>query len=431
MWLPASSMPWRSWRPLDEGSAAGSLHGSTRCRVDVRTARTRTDTPVKDTPPRGGRHKKQRLRSGFTTGTAAAAAVKGALRSLVDDRLPAAVHIDFLTTGGVTIPLERIERITSRKALCTVIKDAGDDPDVTHQAEIGAEVELVPRSIADGPRGDIRIDGGIGVGIVTKPGLEIPPGQPAINTGPRRMIHAAVDAVLQERRIEFDVHVRLFVPRGEALARKTLNARLGILGGISILGTTGIVRPMSHEAYTATIQSALSVAAAADLKSVVLTTGRRSERFAQGLFTHLPEECFVQIGDYFQFAMQTAAALPFKTVNISVFFGKALKMAQGIPHTHAAKATLVLDRLANWTQAATGDDRLAHAVRNANTARQAFEMLAARPTGVLSSVGDRIVQAAAGFADHRLAVRSIIFDYEGHVVFNSAAVNSQVDHDSD
>jgi cobalt-precorrin-5B (C1)-methyltransferase len=227
------------------------------------------------------------------------------------------------------------------------------------------------------------------------------------------------------------VHVRVFVPRGEALARKTLNARLGILGGISILGTTGIVRPMSHAAYTATIHSALSVAAAAGTGTVVLTTGRRSERFAQDLFPRLPEEGFVQIGDYFQFALQTAAALTFSSAIVTVFFGKALKMAQGIPHTHAARAALVLDRLANWTRDATGDDGLAEAVRQANTARQAFEMLTARSPGVLPTVGDRIVDAAEAFADHRLAVRSIILDYDGHVVCDSAAREPQVDHDSE
>ena len=176
------------------------------------------------------------------------------------------------------------------------------------------------------------------------------------------MIRAAVDAVLAGRRHGFDVRVRIFVPRGEALARQTLNARLGITGGISILGTTGIVRPMSHAAFTATIRSALSVAASSDASTAVLATGRRSERFAQAVLADLAEESFVQIGDYFRFAMETVAALAFESVIIAVFFGKALKMAQGIAHTHAAQAPLVLDRLAGWTRAATGDDRLAQVV---------------------------------------------------------------------
>ncbi len=370
-------------------------------------------------------HKKKRLRSGFTTGAAAAAAVKGALRLLVENRPPETVHIDFLTAGGVTIPLKRIERLAGNRARCTVIKDAGDDPDVTHRAEIGAEVELKARARAPGEAGALRIEGGAGVGTITKPGLEMPPGSPAINPGPRRMIRAAVDAVLAGRRPGFDVHVRLFVPEGEALARKTLNARLGIIGGISILGTTGIVRPMSHAAYTATIRSALSVAASSGAGTAVLTTGRRSERFAQAVFTDLAEESFVQIGDYFRFAMETAAELSLESVSMTVFFGKALKMAQGIPHTHAAKAALVLDRLASWTRAATGDDGLAQDVRDANTARQAFAILGRRAPAVVGVVGAKIVGAASAFAGRRMAVRSIIFDYDGRVVYDSDATGGE------
>ncbi len=365
--------------------------------------------------------KKKRLRSGFTTGTAAAAAAKGALRLIVENRSPETVHIDFLTEGGVTIPLKRIERLAETRAICTVIKDAGDDPDVTHRAEIGAEVELTTRAGSGRGPGVLRIEGGAGVGTVTKPGLEVPPGSPAINPGPRRMIRAAVDAVLAGRRHGFDVRVRIFVPRGEALARQTLNARLGIIGGISILGTTGIVRPMSHAAFTATIRSALSVAASSDAGTAVLATGRRSERFAQAVLADLAEESFVQIGDYFRFAMETVAALAFESVIIAVFFGKALKMAQGIAHTHAAKAPLVLDRLAGWTRAATGDDRLAQDVRRANTARQAFGILRDRAPGVVAAVGARVVGTAANFAGNQTTVRSIIFDYDGSVVYDSNA----------
>ncbi len=389
----------------------------------------RLDGPNTEWPKRLTRKKKKQLRTGFTTGTAAAAAVKGALIYLRDQRPPPAVHINFLTDGGVTIPIRRAERISATRALCTVIKDAGDDPDVTHRAEIGAEIELTDRDSTTDERGCIQIEGGRGVGVVTKPGLEMPPGEPAINPGPRRMITAAVDDVLAEKRQAFDVRVRIFVPEGEALARKTLNARLGILGGISILGTTGIVRPMSHAAYTATIRSALSVAAASQGDTVVFTTGRRSERFAQQYLPELREERFVQIGDYFRFAMETAAEKAFASVCITVFFGKALKMAQGIPHTHAAKSTLVLDRLAEWTRTSTANDRLADKVRDANTARQAFNLLAPLNRSVIQMVGDRIVEAATAFAGGRLGVRSIIFDYNGEVVGDSATREKQDRHD--
>ncbi len=363
--------------------------------------------------------KRKKLRSGFTTGTAAAAAVKGALRLLLENKPPDEVYIAFLSEGGVSIPIERIARLADNKALCTVIKDAGDDPDVTHKAEIGAEVELSAVAGPTGQPGALRIDGGEGVGTVTKPGLEVPPGSAAINPGPQRMIRAAVETMLAAHASRFDVHVTIFVPRGRVLARKTLNARLGITGGISILGTTGIVRPMSHAAYTATIHAALSVAASSGAGTAVLTTGRRSERFAQAVFADLAEECFVQIGDYFRYALETAAAQGFASVVITVFFGKALKMAQGIPHTHAAKAALVLDQLALWTRALTGNGRLAEEVRKANTARQAFAILGEHSPRVIAAVGDRVVRAASDFAQNKTAVRSIIFDYDGRVAYDS------------
>ncbi len=343
----------------------------------------------------------------------------------MDGRAPDAVHIAFLTAGGVTIPLERVERLAENKAICTVIKDAGDDPDVTHRAEIGAEVELVARVPSSGGPVELRIEGGEGVGTVTKPGLEVPPGSPAINPGPRRMIRAAVDAVLTGRGRAFDVRVRIFVPRGEILARKTLNARLGILGGISILGTTGIVRPMSHAAYTATIRSALSVAAASGRSTAVLTTGRRSERFAQAALPDLAAESFVQIGDYFRFALEAAAALELKTIVLAVFFGKALKMAQGIPHTHAARAALVLERLSEWTRKATGDDALVQTISDANTARQAFEILKHRAPLVLDAVARRIVHAALNFAQKPVVVRCILFDYDGRIACDSDTLSRE------
>ena len=343
----------------------------------------------------------------------------------MDDQTPDAVHIPFLTEGGVTIPLERVQRLAKNKAICTVIKDAGDDPDVTHRAEIGAEIELSAREPSSGGSFELRIEGGRGVGIVTKPGLEVPPGSPAINPGPRRMIRAAVDAVLAGRRCGFDINIRIFVPRGEVLARKTLNARLGIIGGISILGTTGIVRPMSHAAYTATIQSALSVAASSGQRTAVLTTGRRSERFAQAALPDLAAECFVQIGDYFRFTLETAVEKDLKTAILAVFFGKALKMAQGIPHTHAAKAALVLERLAEWTRAATGDDALTQDIGGANTARQAFEILKNRAPFMIGQVARRVVRSASNFAHGQLAVRCIIFDYDGRIACDRGAASHE------
>jgi cobalt-precorrin-5B (C1)-methyltransferase len=363
----------------------------------------------------------KKLRSGFTTGTAAAAATKGALRMILEGKKPTRVRIRLLTGADMMIAIHRCSLQQSKEATCSVIKDAGDDPDVTHKAEIGARVALLDseKRFETDRRPRIMIRGGDGVGLVTKPGLEVEPGQPAINPGPQKMIMQAIEAVLKEHHLVGTVQTEIFVPLGKKLAEKTLNARLGILGGISILGTTGIVRPMSHDAFIATIESALSVARACGLKRVVLTTGRRSERFAQSRWRRMPPDAFIQIGDFFKLSLASAAKRGFRHITVAVFFGKALKMAQGVPHTHAAKSGLTLDKLSGWTLAISKDSELSQKISKANTARHAFVILREHQPGVISHVGQRIVESAKRFAGINTKIRSIIFDYDGDVVFDS------------
>lgn len=356
---------------------------------------------------------KKRLRTGFTTGTAAAAAARAAVLLLLEGRPPAAVSVDLLTGEPMTVPVHSCRR-AGDAAVGTVIKDAGDDPDVTHGAEIGARVRLSPSA---GPA-EVAISGGEGVGRITKPGLELPPGEPAINPGPRRMITQAVAAALAAHGAKCSAAVEVFAPQGAAIARKTLNARLGIVGGISILGTTGLVRPMSHKAFTATIAAGLSVARACGLDRAVLSTGRRSERCAQRLWPQWPEESFVQIGDFFQAALEFAAQKGFGRVILAVFFGKALKMAQGAPHTHASRSELSLDALAGWALEQGRDPELAENIRRCNTAREAFGLIAPAHLCLVAEVGRRIAEAAGRFAGGALEIQSVIFDYEGRVAFD-------------
>jgi len=365
----------------------------------------------------------KKLRTGFTTGTAAAAATKGALVMILENKGPSRVPIRLLTGDSMTIPIHTCVLNQQGEATCSVIKDAGDDPDVTHKAEIGACVKLL-----DGDSGTsakkrqqdmVRITGGKGVGRVTKPGLEVPPGQPAINPGPRKMIAQAINDIVAQHNIKCPVHVEIFVPNGEKLAEKTLNARLGIIGGISILGTTGIVRPMSHDAFIATIQSALSVARACGLEHVILTTGRRSERFAQTYWSQLPEEAFIQIGDFFKMSLESASEKGFKHLTLAVFFGKATKMAQGIPHTHAAKARLTMNKLYEWSLELTRDKKFAKRILDANTARHAFDIVGDHHPEIISLVGRKIVTSAKAFVSKAVAIDSVIFDYNGGAVFDS------------
>jgi cobalt-precorrin-5B (C1)-methyltransferase len=329
------------------------------------------------------------------------------------------VTIRLLNGDTIDIPIEscRIER--RNRAFCMVIKDAGDDPDVTHRAKICATVSLEPHFHAPQGQTDVRITGGNGVGTITKPGLEIPPGEPAINPGPRQMIREAVQQVVSDHPFSGRVATEISVVNGEKIAQKTLNYRLGIIGGISILGTTGIVKPMSHEAYRATITSAISVAAAMKVAQLVFTTGRRSERYAMGLWPDLPETAFIQIGDYFRFSFASAKEMGVRWINLAVFFGKAVKMAYGAPHTHAARSQLTLERLSRWTFDCTHDADLANRIGSANTARHAFDILRIAHREVFATVGAKMIAHAQSFSDMHARVRGVIFDYDGGVVFDS------------
>jgi len=380
------------------------------------------------------------LKTGFTTGTAAAAAVKGALKLLLTGHAPEKVDITLLTGDVISIPIHSA-KISENEAICTVIKDAGDDPDVTHRAEIGAKVRLKNPSPGPSPKrrgedsdispfpfreggrgvrsgGEVIITGGKGVGRVTKPGLEISPGEPAINPGPRKMICQAVWDVLAEHNLNASISVEIFVPEGERIAQKTLNARLGILGGISILGTTGIVKPMSHDAYIASIISALSVAKAAGLNTVVLTTGRRSERYAQSFWKDLPEEAFVQMGDFFKAALEAASEKGFEEIRLAVFFGKALKMAQGFPHTHASKSEMTMQSLAENALRLTQNAELAEKLRAANTARHALEIIGSQYPEIISWVGQSVISSAQRFCVQKVRITVVISDYNGKIIFD-------------
>jgi cobalt-precorrin-5B (C1)-methyltransferase len=217
-----------------------------------------------------------------------------------------------------------------------------------------------------------------------------------------------------------DVNVEIVVPQGKELAKKTLNSRLGIMGGISILGTTGIVRPMSHDAYIATIHSGISVASAMKDNTLVFTTGRRSERFAMDLFPDFSEEVFIQIGDFFKASLDAASESPgIKEVIITVFFGKAVKMALGYPHTHAAKSELTMKKLSKWAQELYKDDTLAKNIACSNTARHAFTFIYPDYPDLICRVGEKIRRSALEFSHGRLKIRAVIFDFNGVTVFDS------------
>ena len=364
--------------------------------------------------------KQKILRSGFTTGSAAAAATKAALILLISGRIPKDVEVHIPEGKTLNIPVHKCA-MKGDSAECTVIKDAGDDPDVTNKAVIGSRVCFTPTFEVDGldvGENKILIQGGEGVGRVTKPGLGIPVGDFAINPVPKKMINQAIRDVMGH--LEKGVHVEIFVPDGERLAKKTLNSRLGIKGGISILGTTGIVHPMSHDAYRTSITLAMDVAKAMNQETLIFSTGRRSERFAMSHWQDIRSEAFIQIGDYFKFSLNEAAGKrSFDRVNMAVFFGKALKMACGIPQTHASRAAMDLDELSSWTYEATHNYELGIKVRSSNTAREALEWIKKEESSVIHIVGRKMIESARRFSENSIEIHGIIFDFDGHVLFNS------------
>ena len=277
------------------------------------------------------------LREGFTTGACAAASARAATRALMTGEPVAEVIIDLPAKKGVAFRINHCEFGTGG-VTCGTIKDAGDDPDVTHGAEIRATVAWT-----DDP--GVRIAGGEGVGVVTKPGLPLAVGEPAINTGPRHMIARAVEDEAGDILNTRGLRVTISVPGGEEIAQKTANPRLGILGGISILGTTGIVKPYSQPAYRATIYVELKVAATNGIERAVLSTGTRSEEYARQRHPDWPELSFVQVGDHIGYGLRQARRLGFSRVVISGMIGKLSKLAQGRVQTHISEGGIDFDFL--------------------------------------------------------------------------------------
>jgi len=307
------------------------------------------------------------LRTGWTTGTCSAAAAKAATLALLTGLPQERVEVGLpRSPRRVTFEVARC-RVGRGEAEASVVKDAGDDPDVTHGAELVARVAWA------GGAG-IRIESGAGVGVVTKPGLGLPVGGPAINPVPSAQITQAVWEALGEHAC--GLRVTISVPGGERLAKRTTNPRLGILGGISILGTTGIVRPFSTAAWRASVGQAIDVIAAQGLDTVVLSTGGRTERAAMRLYPDLEEVQFVEVGDFTGYALRRAVRRGLRRVAFVGMAGKLAKLAAGVLMTHWTRSRVEPDLLACLTQDAGGDPELVRAVAEANTARHAFELWA-------------------------------------------------------
>ncbi|MBQ7585786.1 MAG: cobalt-precorrin-5B (C(1))-methyltransferase [Desulfovibrionaceae bacterium] len=286
------------------------------------------------------------LKLGFTTGTAATAASLACLRLLLalpqtkTIRTPLPPFKSRKTKRYLDVPIEESHLLSPTCAQAQVRKDGGSDPDVTHGALI--EVHLTLNKESKDPLNPISIEGGVGVGKVTLPGLPLPPGSWAINPVPQAQIRYALQTLWENSTSKPlpSLSVKISVPQGEAIAKKTFNPRLGILGGISILGTHGTVVPYSHAAFKATLNQQLKLALSLNCKTLYLSTGRRSERLLQKLYPHNPSYAFIQAGDWVAYALKNAHNLGFKKLIWGCFWGKLLKLAAGHPCTHAHISTL-------------------------------------------------------------------------------------------
>ncbi|WP_163100121.1 cobalt-precorrin-5B (C(1))-methyltransferase [Peribacillus alkalitolerans] len=307
------------------------------------------------------------MRHGYTTGACATAMTKAALQALVVGKVPDEITIYLPIGQYATFKVTAFE-VSDDRVMCETIKDAGDDPDATHQARIQSTVRYSKEN-------GVHLDGGIGVGRVTKPGLPVPVGQAAINPVPRKMIRGVVQESIEKYKLVCGIEVVISVPDGEEIAKKTLNGRLGIIGGISILGTRGTVVPFSSSAYMASIVQAINVAKEAGCEHLVITTGGRSEKYAMQQYPHLPEEAFIEMGDFVGFTLKNIAKKKIPRVSLVGMMGKFSKVAQGVMMVHSKSAPINFEFLAGIANKVGVDEKTQQEILQANTASQVGEML--------------------------------------------------------
>lgn len=345
----------------------------------------------------------KRYRRGFTSGSAAAAAAKGATLIFFRDKVIKKVAIDTPAGISLTIPLKRVEK-TSDFVRVVVEKDAGDDPDVTDGLEICAQVKEINQGIV--------LEGGLGVGRVTKPGLAVAIGEAAINPIPREMILQEVASVLPENK---GVKIIIEVPRGAEVAQKTFNPNLGIVGGISILGTTGIVEPMSEKAYQESLALELKQAVALGKQRIVLVFGNYGQEMAKKL--GFPADEIIRMSNFVGYMLKQCSELEISELVILGHLGKLGKVAGGIFQTHSSVADARREVIAAYTATLGGDQEIVKQILASNTSEEAVELiLRAGLDEVFNLLAERVVCRVKEYLKTDLLVKSIIFSMEKGVL---------------
>jgi len=357
--------------------------------------------------------KKKSLRTGYTTGTCAAAATKAALSTLVNGEKLAKVNVSLPKDKHIVIDIAWIRYENEKSVTAAVIKDGGDDPDVTNGAEIWSTVSLLETS------NKIIIDGGKGVGRVTKPGLGLEIGKAAINPTPLKMISHAIDEILgQQQKNRNGLSISISVPKGEEIAKKTDNPRLGIIGGISILGTTGIVIPYSTASFAASIRQSIDVSKAMGSDSVILTTGGRSEDFARDIFGNsIADHAYIQIGDFIGFSIKQCAIKKIKKAYVVGFIGKLTKMAMGIKQTHVKGSHVDMNFLAELAIRCGANNELVKKIRVANTARHVGELVDQFGLNMFYDVlCEEVYSHLSKYSPSELQIKIILLDFNGKII---------------
>ena len=347
------------------------------------------------------------LRSGLTTGSCATATSLAAARLLLSGIRHDAVEITLPKGKIVQMRLEFC-RLIDDGAEAGTLKDAGDDPDVTHGALLYSQVRLIAEQ-------GIHFVAGQGVGTVTRPGLVLAVGEPAINPVPRKMITEHLQQLAAEHHYSGGFEVTVNVQNGAALALKTMNPRLGILGGLSILGTSGIVRPFSCAAYIASIHQGIDVAKTNGYLHIAACTGNTSEDTMRRVY-NLPEIALIEMGDFVGAVLKHLRKVPVDKLSICGGFGKISKLAAGHMDLHSRHSSIDLPQLAKWAAALGADNQLQEAIGQANTSQQALAMTSA--AGI--ALGDTVCQHALNFARSvvpaQVQVEVFAIDRQGAIV---------------
>ncbi|HXQ41431.1 MAG TPA: cobalt-precorrin-5B (C(1))-methyltransferase [Candidatus Udaeobacter sp.] len=348
------------------------------------------------------------LRQGWTTGACAAAAAKAAYTALLTGEFPDPVEILLPKGDRPSFALARKE-LAPGLATAGIVKDAGDDPDVTHGALILSTVRLIAAG-----RG-VVFRAGDGVGMVTKPGLPIPPGEPAINPTPRQIMAAIIAETAAAHGGNGDVEITISVPGGGELARKTWNPRLGIVGGISILGTTGVVHPYSCSAWIASIHRGIDVCRANGVVHAAACTGSTSEAAVRRLY-QLPDIALIDMGDFAGGTLKYLRRHPIQRLTIAGGFGKLCKLADGAMDLHSARSEIDRERLAERLQRLGAASDVIAAARTANTAGEILALSQAQRLPLGEVLAGDAKAVALAMLDGRTAVEVIIMDRNGAIV---------------